>query len=937
MKKNKLEKKSVRAKIVKYSLVLLVTAMLGSSLISYYFTSKLLLESSASLNNSLLGGINKNISEIFQSTDVTYKLISNNNELMFNLQEMSRPGASNDESPTLLKSRNEYIRLALTELSSYNKSMINDVVITVNNEYFSSNTGRLLDFTNKNEFTQYIDSQGDEDVTFVHLSGDIPGIKANSIYFREPYAVVRKIYDSNRKFFAKIIFFLNNDKMSALMGNFNLAIMDSKNKIIFSRDDKDSALNTFLGNAFINDYFNKKVNNFIQKIDGKNYFISYMSLDHYNWKVINLLSTDIFYRGIAQIRLYSIYIFASTSILMFLLIYLFSFNISKNLKNIIKAFNSVATNKIETISKSKKKKVTGRFFSQFSFSKKLLLYFIVIILLPTILINIMSYTRMSSLIRTQMLDIVSDTHEAKTENLKNLIDGYNRISRYIVGNDRLQSFIFNYKEDSFDDVQNVKIKEEISKELDKVIFDYNYFLQILLYDKNGKMIYTSSNIINDNMDITNTIQYNMTTRSQWYLFYDQKINKYFIGINKKSYGLKEHYNGWMGSCNIKFDVKVISDVYSQEGDSTEAFIVDEENKVIASTDTSFINDKLELSQAKVYGDKYKYIINAGKKMYLFKSILDEPKWTIYQTYSNDMAEKNNASLAYALVIFLLILVLFIIIISNRLSKFLIEPVNNLNIAFGSLEQLNLNIRYDRIKGDELDYLSEGFNKMVERLDNLIQEVYKSKITEKELELKTLQSQINPHFLYNTLETINAMVDLGDSRACDMIYLLSRFFRLGVNKGQALTTIKDEIEYTKVYIQIQQIRYGDKLTVQWNYKEYIENYKTANLILQPIIENSLKHGIELSPNPGIIRIKIYKVNNKIKMTITDNGVGMTKDELIVLRKTLAGEVKAKSIGINNVHARIQLYFGEEYGIKVYSRKLKGSIVVVCIPVKSEGNA
>lgn len=226
--------------------------------------------------------------------------------------------------------------------------------------------------------------------------------------------------------------------------------------------------------------------------------------------------------------------------------------------------------------------------------------------------------------------------------------------------------------------------------------------------------------------------------------------------------------------------------------------------------------------------------------------------------------------------------------------------------------------------------------MKEKLRNLIDQVYKHKILETELQLKAMQSQITPHFLYNTLEIISSLIQIEDDRAVDLILLLSNFFRQGISRGQRLLSLEQEISYTNVYLDIHRVILGDKLKVYTHIPPELKKNVIINFSLQPILENTLKHGMYLENDTRLIKINAYYTSDFVKIAISDNGCGMNKTQLMKLRQSVYSDTDTenaeKQVGLKNIHERIKLYFGKNYGLKIYSIENKGTMIVLKIPRK-----
>jgi len=257
----------------------------------------------------------------------------------------------------------------------------------------------------------------------------------------------------------------------------------------------------------------------------------------------------------------------------------------------------------------------------------------------------------------------------------------------------------------------------------------------------------------------------------------------------------------------------------------------------------------------------------------------------------------------------------------------VAPIKKLSYNMEQVEQGNYEVAIISDRTDEVGQLISSFQKMVYTINNLINEVLLAKIRSQKYEIEILQSQINPHFLYNSLSLINSKALIaGQNDISQMARLLSTFYRTMLNKGQQITTIAFELENTKSYIAIQQMMHSQSFDVVYDIDEIILKYPIPNLLLQPLAENAIVHGLDHRELPGkaILSISCYQENQDIVFKIMDNGCGMSDEECEqILTKDSNG------YGVKNVHQRIQLYYGEEYGLTFHSTKGMGTYVLLKI--------
>ena len=268
-----------------------------------------------------------------------------------------------------------------------------------------------------------------------------------------------------------------------------------------------------------------------------------------------------------------------------------------------------------------------------------------------------------------------------------------------------------------------------------------------------------------------------------------------------------------------------------------------------------------------------------------------------------------------------------VVCTTATSRFVTRRIVKIQKCMKEVENGNLNVNVPVDGNDEISDLTRGFDAMVLRLDMLINEVYDSRLKEKEYEMKALQAQINPHFLYNTLSLINWKAIEADAVDISKITLaLSSFYRTSLNKGKNVMSIKDEIDNMRSYLTIQQMMHDGDFDAVIDIEDGILQYNTLNLILQPLIENAIDHGIDLNTGVrGVITITGRGTEDEIILTVEDNGVGMTKEQA---DKIITKD--SKGYGVRNVNERIKLYYGEQYELKIESEIGKGTKVIVHFP-------
>jgi two-component system sensor histidine kinase YesM len=276
---------------------------------------------------------------------------------------------------------------------------------------------------------------------------------------------------------------------------------------------------------------------------------------------------------------------------------------------------------------------------------------------------------------------------------------------------------------------------------------------------------------------------------------------------------------------------------------------------------------------------------------------------------------------------------FVLMLWKFINSDVVKPTEKLIQHMKKLEEGRFSDKIEDVRRDEFGRVYTAYNNMSEEIENLIQELYQEKLVKREMELKILQEKINPHFLYNTLDTINWIArEHNVEDISKMVIALSTMYRKTFNKGRDLISIKDVMTSISCYLDIQQIRYGDAFDYSINCDEGTENLEILNLIIQTLVENAIVHGIEGMSGKGKIEINTSRNGSFLTVTVTDNGAGMTREKLDLIKASINAAGMESESGLRNVQKRIKLYYGNKYGIELFSEDRIGTKVKVTIPAR-----
>ena len=293
------------------------------------------------------------------------------------------------------------------------------------------------------------------------------------------------------------------------------------------------------------------------------------------------------------------------------------------------------------------------------------------------------------------------------------------------------------------------------------------------------------------------------------------------------------------------------------------------------------------------------------------------------------------------IVFIIALILFILaLINSYISSRITNPIKELEKSVGILEEGNLDVPVYAGGSYEIQHLGKSIGDMAAQIRLLMKDIVTEHEAKRKQEFDTLQSQINPHFLYNTLDIIVWMIENEQkAEAVKAVTALARFFRISLSKGKSIITVRDELEHVRNYLMIQHMRFKNKFTYEIQAEDGVLELASLKLMLQPTVENAIYHGMEFMDGDGEILLKVWKEEGDLYFSVIDNGLGMTEEQVGNLF-TGASHVDSKrgsGIGVKNVNERIKLYFGEKYGLSIESEPDEGTTVKIHLPVVTYSEA
>ena len=470
----------------------------------------------------------------------------------------------------------------------------------------------------------------------------------------------------------------------------------------------------------------------------------------------------------------------------------------------------------------------------------------------------------------------------------------------------------------FDDVK--RIKGEI--------------LSISFYDESGDLIVADSSF--DTSASTNVAD----SESFQNALNEPMINMFSgVGYENDRYAFTlSRYMGFnrseeYGVALIEFDfTKIVRLIYQSDlGENGHIVIFDRDYNIVYSSRPEFAQEDTVETKNLVLGSSGANINNQSFNLYI--STIANTGWKVSVFTNNSQVYSSLYSFIIITVITTLVLSIAFIFIVYVIVKQVTYPLYRLQTEMSKVKDLNYQVNRAKLKkgSKEIIQLDATFNEMMKRIRDLAEKLLQEQENQRKSELKALQNQINPHFLYNTLDSIIYMIDKGENeKAEEMIVALSKFFRISISRGKTIIPLKDEVEHVRNYLLIQKIRFGDQFTYTINVDPDLHQYSVIKLILQPLVENAIEHG--LHDGKGEIEIIGKQNENYIILQIKDDGYGITNEKLDQIYKSFHDDSIHEGVGLKNVYQRVKIYYGEEADLKIESLFDEGTIISIYIPKK-----
>ena len=568
----------------------------------------------------------------------------------------------------------------------------------------------------------------------------------------------------------------------------------------------------------------------------------------------------------------------------------------------------------------------------FSLQYKMMFLTLAVAVIPTMIVGIVAYMQSIKIVEEQVIKSNFNTVQQMANNMNDVFQSMDDLAIELwLDDDFMECLTASDKDDSGLAYEMLTAQQRVNH--------YTVFKE----DIYSVYVKAYNGLVFDTMSARNQVSRELEEelvrlKGKYVLISDEIVN--FDGTVQKVISLlwvlKDPKNLAKDLEIVKINIleKDISNIYRSNllSAGSETFVIDEDQQILSAVEGDKIGSRME---QEVHGssEKAEYSVREinGERSLCTTVPLNQRKWKLVNIVPVKDLTKDSMTIQEVTVVAMVASVFFCPLVVLFFTMKVLHPLKQLGESMKRLENENFNTELPERGNDEVTLVCRNFNKMSRKLNELINEVYAYQIKQKEAELKVLHEQINPHFLYNTLNTIYWMCKM--ERASETALLvdsLSKLFRLSLNSGKSITTVEKEMEYLRYYIVIQKKRYEEMIRFEMEVSEDVLQCQTVKLTLQPLVENAIYHGIEKKGTRGRIVIRAYRSGDCMYFQVSDDGAGADVERLNALLYE-TGEAN-QGFALRNVHERIRLYYGEPYGLSFESSPGEGTTVTVVQPVE-----
>ncbi len=577
-----------------------------------------------------------------------------------------------------------------------------------------------------------------------------------------------------------------------------------------------------------------------------------------------------------------------------------------------------------------------------SFRFKLILMILLLVLIPIATLSVFLFAWVRDITGSKFSDSALQSIRQSARNIDFTLNDLRNHSNIILTNKPFINLLKNKKSAGPNEIENMVRSFFTSGQNISGIYVYSGADSYSIGSVKEITVYAAASWYSMLMSSEGEVKW-VSTRRETTKILSGSVDKYVFSLGRRLVDILTLEK--LGILLIDVDESVLEESYKSQiiASDIESFICDGEGNIVSHPDKSLIGKNMKTTpyiqmvlDSKAHDGRFLYKDDTMDVMTLY-STSDVAGWKLITVIPSSYlySEINAVRNIFLIAGLIITLILFIIVLflSDKLTK----PMRHLMKTMNKAENGNLDVKIDIIKEDEIGQLSMSFNNMISKIKLLMEKSIKEEQLKKEIELEALHAQINPHFLYNTLNSVKWMAKMqGASNISSTVTALVKLLRISINLGSEMIYLKDEIDYVKNYIFIQKIRFNEQIEVTYHIDEDCGECRIPKLILQPIVENSIVHGLQEDGGESLnIVIYAFREEEHLIVEIVDDGVGIEQD---TLKKILGARNvnKFSTVGLNNVNERIKLYFGDSFGINIMSEIKKGTHVRITLPyIVAEG--
>lgn len=590
------------------------------------------------------------------------------------------------------------------------------------------------------------------------------------------------------------------------------------------------------------------------------------------------------------------------------------------------------------------KKPFSIFLKDLNLKQKLLLSYLMLIVLPLGILAWLTYARSSEAISDKMLEVSSQALEQVNLSLDYTFQSMAKSSNIVYLNSKIQQILQKDKT-NYDVGDQIDDFTDLSEYFSGIQFDQDVH-RIRLYINDG-LLYSEENVNFFNIkSIAGSELYEKAVSLNGQIYWTAPYNFKYGGFDDthdiisgvRMIGNREAYGEFLGIISIDVRVSKIEEVLNKSAikENGLIYILDEKNEVVAASDNTLLKDKLnELKRSGLprMEAAWEKMSLSGEPVYTAYKTIPHTRWKLAAVIPVSNILKSNAEIRDHTFILMAVIGVAAYMLALLVAGSMVKRIRLLMKTMQKAEKGDFSAGIHVSGSDEIGELETKFNHMLVKIESLVEEKYQIGKEAKNAELKALQAQINPHFLYNTLELITCKAYNYKARdIVDLVNSMARFYKLSLSKGKDIVTIGDEIAHIEAYINIQNQRFDDSIKLVLDIDERLTACYIMKLVLQPLVENAIHHGImEKEIQAGTIKIGGIFADDDIVLTVEDDGVGMSPGQTDKILTEQCSK-DAHGFGVINVERRLKINYGERYGLTYKSIKGQGTTVSVRIPAE-----